>query len=345
MISIILPTYNRARFLSSAFNSIREQTFQDWELIIVDDGSQDNTGELVPQLTKGWAQPVHYIRQENQGAYAARNTGLSRAERPYIAFFDSDDLWLPHHLQDCFEGLESNPDVDWVWSASRRVDDATGEVIQESSFRKANGKPHKFLQLHTTLRNKLHVLDDPRVLSFAILHNFYSGPQTSLIRREVFESWQYYADLPNGGDRMALIRALAEGRTLGYFDDVHLIYRIHGDNSSSPASQGAFEKRLRVARSVVRGYERLCHDAPLGPAGQQALRQRLSREYFWSIGYNILWLAGRQDEALAMFHKGLYLSPTNLQNWKTYLIARLRRLSGIGLPPKESEPPISEATS
>src|SRR3712207_6270965 len=95
-VSIILPTYNRAKFLPQAFGSIRSQTWTDWELIIVDDGSTDETPEFLKELTANFQQPVRYICQENQGAYGARNTGLDHAIGKYIAFFDSDDLWLPH---------------------------------------------------------------------------------------------------------------------------------------------------------------------------------------------------------------------------------------------------------
>src|SRR5262245_20654457 len=100
-VSIILPTYNRAPFLPQALASIRSQQYTDWELIVVDDGSRDDTPLVVARLFADTPQPTRYVRQENQGAYAARNTGLGVAQGEYVAFFDSDDLWLPHHLRNC----------------------------------------------------------------------------------------------------------------------------------------------------------------------------------------------------------------------------------------------------
>jgi len=81
MVSIVLPTYNRAQFLPAAFASIANQTFTDWELVIVDDGSTDNTADVVRSFEA--TQPVRCVRQENRGAYAARNRGLDEATGRY----------------------------------------------------------------------------------------------------------------------------------------------------------------------------------------------------------------------------------------------------------------------
>ncbi len=108
-VSIILPTYNRAAFLPAAIEAIKSQEFEDWELIIVDDGSNDGTKESLPALVATVRQKVHLVSQSNQGAYAARNTGLGLVEGELVAFYDSDDLWLSHHLRDCVAALESNP--------------------------------------------------------------------------------------------------------------------------------------------------------------------------------------------------------------------------------------------
>src|SRR5687767_548324 len=100
-ISVVLPTFNREEFLTEAFESIAAQTFADWELIVVDDGSTDGTSALVGQLARRVAQPVTYLYQPNRGPGAARNLGIQRARGQYLAFLDSDDLWLPHHLARC----------------------------------------------------------------------------------------------------------------------------------------------------------------------------------------------------------------------------------------------------
>lgn len=109
MISVVLPTYNRARCLSRAINSVLNQTYSDFELIVVDDGSTDNTRELV----EGYSDPrIRYLYQENAGANAARNRGIEEARGEYIAFHDSDDEWREDKLDVQLRALkEHNVDI------------------------------------------------------------------------------------------------------------------------------------------------------------------------------------------------------------------------------------------
>ncbi len=103
--SIIIPTYNRANFLSKAINSILEQTYQDWELIIVDDGSTDNTKELVSQYQD---ERIKYIYQNNAERSAARNNGIKHATGNIICFMDSDNYYLSERLENLKTSIEKS---------------------------------------------------------------------------------------------------------------------------------------------------------------------------------------------------------------------------------------------
>jgi hypothetical protein len=130
-ISVVIPTYNRAGFLPDTLTSIQNQTLKPAEIIVVDDGSTDETERLV----RSFPPPVKYLRIENSGVCRARNVGADHATAPWIAYCDSDDLWHPHklaaqaNLLNAVFGLEyafTNFSVvtDGIWSAATKFDEA-----------------------------------------------------------------------------------------------------------------------------------------------------------------------------------------------------------------------------
>lgn len=105
LVSIIIPAFNRSALLMRAMESVYRQTFVDFELIVVDDGSTDETAEMIRQQYP----EVNYIYQANAGVSSARNKGLEVAKGDWIAFLDSDDEWMPHKLEKQLELLTADP--------------------------------------------------------------------------------------------------------------------------------------------------------------------------------------------------------------------------------------------
>ncbi len=106
-VSVIIPTYNRADFLKEAIDSVLAQTYRDFELFIVDDGSTDHTRERI----KTYGNQVTYLFQENRGVSSARNLGIGSSAGQYIALLDSDDLWLPRKLEQQLAIMDQQPDL------------------------------------------------------------------------------------------------------------------------------------------------------------------------------------------------------------------------------------------
>lgn len=104
MISVIIPTYNRVKLLPRALESVLAQSYQDIELLVIDDGSTDETEQLI----KNNYPQVKYLYQQNRGVSAARNLGISRAQGEWLAFLDSDDQWLPEKLEKQYAALEKS---------------------------------------------------------------------------------------------------------------------------------------------------------------------------------------------------------------------------------------------
>jgi glycosyltransferase involved in cell wall biosynthesis len=106
MISVIIPVYNSERYLAEAMKSVLGQTLPAYEIIIVDDGSTDGSGEIA----RRYGPSLRYIRQTNQGAATARNVGVNTAQGNLLAFLDADDVWLPHKLAKQVELLQQQGD-------------------------------------------------------------------------------------------------------------------------------------------------------------------------------------------------------------------------------------------
>lgn len=111
-VSVVIPAYNAARFLKDTIDTVLRQSFTDYEIIVVDDGSTDATASVA----RSFGERVRYFHQQNRGASAARNEGIRRATGKYIAFLDSDDLWTPEKLAAQVGILEKNPEIGLVYS-------------------------------------------------------------------------------------------------------------------------------------------------------------------------------------------------------------------------------------
>lgn len=146
-ISVIIPTYNRAHLIGRSIKSVLNQTYQDFELIIVDDGSTDNTEEIVKNIND--ERIIYILHKENKGPSAARNTGIKASKGEFIAFQDSDDEWFPEKLtthMDVFDN--SPPEVGVVYSGFFRIESNKKIYIPKDGVTKKEGRIHSELLKH-----------------------------------------------------------------------------------------------------------------------------------------------------------------------------------------------------
>ncbi|MDH3390188.1 MAG: glycosyltransferase [Desulfobulbaceae bacterium] len=133
-VSVIIPTYNRAQRLGKAIDSVLAQSHQDFELIVVDDGSEDNTDELI----ENYNSDIVYIRQENSGAAAARNRGIEKARYNLLAFLDSDDWFAENKLKTQIQAMNRNPSC--LISHTNEIWYRNGQILnQKLKHRKSSG--------------------------------------------------------------------------------------------------------------------------------------------------------------------------------------------------------------
>jgi len=127
LVSVVVPAYNYGRYIGDALRSVQAQTYEEWECVVVDDGSTDETAEVVGAIA-AHDRRVRYVRQENGRQAAARNNGIGRSRGEYFQFLDADDLIEPLKIEEHVRVLQTEPGADIVYSDIRYFDDASGGV-------------------------------------------------------------------------------------------------------------------------------------------------------------------------------------------------------------------------
>ncbi len=222
-VSIIVATYNYGRYLAGALDSALAQTFTDFEVVVVDDGSTDETAEVIlPYLADA---RVRYYRTANRGQPAAKNFGIRSARGPLIAFLDADDLWLPAKLQRQMALLRSDPGLGVVY---------TRRLLIDPDGRQLDGpQPALYRGL---------------VLEAVFLRNIICFSST-LVRRAVFAEAGYFdEDLPLAIDYDLWLR-VARAYRFDYVDEPLVKYRTGHANLSSRV-----EERLWVVHGIMRRF-------------------------------------------------------------------------------------------
>jgi glycosyltransferase involved in cell wall biosynthesis len=202
-VSVIIPAFNASRFISQAIESVLDQTFTDRELIVVDDGSTDDTASLAMK----YGEKLRYIYQKNQGLSSARNTGIVKAEGEYIGFLDADDYWDREKLRHQVALLDSLPDTGVVYTALKVVDKDNHEIEERGCLVRG------------------------RIFFSLLTENCVVGSCSSaLIRRECFEKAGTFDEMLSASEDWDLWLRIAPYYLFDFVDLPLTFYRIHEGN-------------------------------------------------------------------------------------------------------------------
>jgi glycosyltransferase involved in cell wall biosynthesis len=208
-VSIIVPTYNRAHLVIETINSILAQTFKDFELIVIDNESSDNTEEVIKSYSDG---RIRYFRNQNNGLVAVnRNYGINKANGEYIAFCDDDDLWMPEKLERQVKLLDLNKEL--------------GLVYSDSYIMNENGNLERYTLLSSSKLFRGNVFDKLFQMNFIPM-------LTVMIRREVLSKVGGFDPKYIIAQDHDLWLRIAEHYPIDFTEEPLAKYRIHGGSVS-----------------------------------------------------------------------------------------------------------------
>ncbi|HKN87924.1 MAG TPA: glycosyltransferase [Nitrospiraceae bacterium] len=292
LVSVILPVYNGARFIKESLDSVLVQTFHDYEVICVDDGSTDASLAILHEYRPN----ITVLRQTNAGQGAARNAGVRHASGRYVAFIDQDDRWYPWKLEQQVRTIEREPEAVLVHCNSDRMD-SEGRVVQRGA----------------TLAEYQRAMNSPlgRLLNEGLIL-----PSAMFVRRDAFERVGGFDPELRGYEDFDLCARLKQEGRFVFLDEPGMCYRVHPGGSS------------RAGHTVVRSRERFLKNMMKLYGADEAKRRILDMllaECYSDWGMDAM-RAKNFREAQTMLLRSLQCNPTKFRTYSRFFRSLLSGL-------------------
>jgi len=282
LVSVVIPCYNDARFLPRALKSVFTQTHREWEILLVDDGSTDDT----PRIAAACGDRIRYFRRENRGAGAARNLGIGEARGEFVAFLDADDIWYPPKLELQLELFSRRPELGLVYTDCHSIDE-TGAVT--GFYLKRRPSPRR----------------DPAEELFI---RDYMPNSTIVCRRSCFDKIGLIDTSIRLGEDEELKIRLADRFPVGHLGRPLAAWRQHPGNKSLMVA--------RIRETFEHDTDIICRKFPR-LVRWRALRTAVMHE---NCGFFLL-RDGRSGEARREFLRALAASPARLRSGGLLLLS------------------------
>ena len=259
-VSVVIPTHNRAHYIKETIGSVLAQTYSDYEIIVVDDRSTDNTAEIIQGLSND--KPIRYFSQPCGSAPAARNFGLQQAQGKYIAFLDSDDLFMPEKLAKQVAFLDEHASVAFVHAGYEKFSDQ-GEDLGYRDTSRISG--NYYIQM---------------LLDWSVL----IATPCVLVRKTVLDEVGDFDEQMRAAEDLDLWRRIAQRYEIGVIPEMLCRVRVHPGSLSTG--------KVKAAASFERYLDKAFKDDPSLSMG---FRRRAFARLYSNLGHNIL-AEGRAEE-------------------------------------------------
>ena len=282
-VSVIIPTYNRANYVGEAIESVLAQTYQDYEIIVVDDGSTDNTREVVQK----YSDRMKYLYQDNRGEPGGRNTGILVSQGEYLVFLDSDDLLMPTKLEEQVAFLDSNPEIGVVYSDTYLCDE-TGRL----------------LGLQSDIVS--HRLQSGNIFE-ELLRGGFIPINSAMVRRACLDDVGLFDEARPMSPDWELWLRVAQRYNFAYQNWPLAVYRIHSAMVSRD-SQTRISRDIAVRRKVM--------DWPAFQKASKAAKW----DFFYDFG-RLLCMTGQMAEGRSFFRRAIAVAPGHLNSYILWILS------------------------
>ena len=288
LVSVIIPNYNYARYVCEAIDSVLTQTYPNIEIIVVDDGSKDESKEIL----QSYGGKIKTILQQNQGVSAARNNGLTESKGEFIAFLDADDVWLPQKIEKQIERFLSDDLLGLVHVGVEDID-ADGKHLSNHLDGLEGDISHEFL-----LFNRAVVL---------------GGGSGIIIRRQILEEIGGFDTRLSTSADWDVFHQVSSRSKVGFIAEVLLKYRIHGSNMHGNIR--------RMEREMMLGFEKAF-------AAKPNVNQRECYGNLHKILAGSYFRSGQFPAFLRHAVKSIWLVPSNFIYFGKFPVRFLQRKFG-----------------
>jgi len=235
-VSVIIPSYNRAHLIADTIQSVLAQTFRDYEIIVIDDGSTDNTRDVVSAF------PVRYVRQDNRGVSSALNKGIEIARGEYITFLGSDDVLLETAFEKGTQILNSHSEVGFSFGQAYLMDE----------------RGHIFGLIKSSFLRRSSIVDGKEIIR-EMLTTYTVPIVTTMVRRRCLDTIGGFDETMKMAEDRAFHVSIAKLYPVAYIAEPLIKYRVHSGSISAAPRLEEMEKY----NSIV--LERIFNDKELGP--------------------------------------------------------------------------------
>jgi len=290
-VSVILTCYNGARWISQAIKSVLAQTYKDFELLVIDDGSTDSSKEIISTYLSD--KRVHYLYQENKGFSAAINKGIKESKGDFIGFVGQDDLWMPNKLEVQIRYFDEHKAVDLVHSNYYSID-SEGKIIKVIEIKIPSFSSKK------------------KLIEYLFINNFI-GFETVLVKKRCFDEVGFFDERMTGFSDHDMWLRIAGKFNIAYIDLPLVKKREHELQLSKTRIEQVLKDEFLMVNKAINHYSFL----------KNAERKKLAELYY--IWGTTMLQKGRNEKAKQKFLKAIRCRPWKFKAIMAYITPTLYR--------------------